>query len=116
MGSGALKTLSSDEVPHHQFLYVFSRGGHSSKPCVSLLLWGLSVCPRRYYWFFVTNTPIVNHRLTSLTSTWGPTLLGVAWFVPRMLGAVATQMSLFVAGVTLSKKEKSAKVTMKSKK
>src|SRR6266702_3259623 len=102
MGSGVLKTLSSNEVPHHQFLYVFSRGGHPSEPCVRLLLWGLSVSSCRYYWLFIADASVVDHRFMSLTRSWGPASLGIVWSVPCMLGAIATQMSLFVASITLN--------------
>src|SRR6266702_886375 len=102
MGSGILKTLSSDEVPHHQFLYVFSRGGHPSEPCVCLLLWGLSVSSCHYYWLFITDASVIDHGFTSLTLSWGPTSLSGVWFIPRMLGTIATQMSLFVASITLN--------------
>src|SRR6266702_2759113 len=99
MGSGALKTLSSDKIPHNQFLHVFSCGGHPSKPCVRLLLRGLSISPCCYYWLLVADASVVDYRFASLSWLWGPVPPSVVWSVPRMLGAVATQMPLLVTGI-----------------
>src|SRR6266702_1822479 len=101
MGSGVLKTLSSDKISHHQFLHVFSGGGHSSKPFVCLLLWGLGICLCRRHFFFI-DAPVIHNGFASLALSWGPVSLIVVWFVPCVLGAIATQMSLLVAGVTLN--------------
>ncbi len=101
MGSGTLKTLLSNEVPHYYLLYIFAGGGHPSKPCIGLLLQSLGVCSCRDY-FFITNAPIINYRFMSLALTRGPISLVVTWPIPSMLGAVATEMSLFVTGVTLN--------------
>jgi len=75
MGSGVLKTLSSNEVPHHQFLYVFSGRGYSLEPCISLLLWRLSVGTRYHRLFFITDTSVVDHGVTPLTWAWDPVAL-----------------------------------------
>src|SRR6266702_1603463 len=101
MGSGVLKTLSSDKVSHHQFLHVFSCGGHSPKPFVCLLLWGLGIRSCRGYFFFI-NTPIIHDGFASLALSWGPVSLVAVRFVPRVLGAIATQVPLFMTGVTLN--------------
>src|SRR6266702_1681775 len=100
MGSGGLKTLPSDKVSHHQFLHIFSCGGHSSEPFVCLLLWGLSICSCRC--FFFVDASVIYHSFASLALSWGPVLLSVVWFVPRVLRTIATEMSLFVAGITLN--------------
>ncbi len=99
MGSGALKTLLSYKVSKDQFLYIFPRSSHSPKPCVGLLLWRLRTSDGN---LFIDYTPVIDDCFTSLTRTWGPTWLIVPSSVPRMLGAVATQMSLFMTGVTLN--------------
>ena len=102
MGSGVLKTLSSDEISHHQFLHVFSCGGHSSKPFVCLLLWGLNG-RSRYRRFLFAYASIIDYCFASLTGTWSPVALPFsAWLIPRVLGTIATQMSLFMARVTLN--------------
>src|SRR6266702_8010401 len=102
MGSGALKTLSSDKIPHHQFLYVFSCGSHSSKPFVRLLLWRLSIGSCRCYLFFFSDASVIHYGFAPLGLSQGPVPLSVIWSVPRMLGTIATQMSLFMASVTLN--------------
>src|SRR6266702_4713887 len=101
MGSGVLKALSSDKISHYQFLYVFSSGGHPSKPLICLLLWSLGICSCRCY-FFVVDTSVIYDGFASLARSRGSISLVVVRPVPRMLGAIATQMSLFVAGVTLN--------------
>ncbi len=100
MGSGVLKTLSSDKVPYYQFLYVFSCRSYSSKPCIGLLLQSLGVrsCHRD---FLITDASVVDDGIVSSAEVRGPVAL-VVRFVPRVLGAVATQMSLFMARVTLN--------------
>src|SRR6266702_985254 len=99
MGSGVLKTLLSDKVAKDQFLYVFSCRGHSSEPCVGLLLRCLRTSGDD---FFIHHTSVIDDCLTRLTQARGPIRLRVSSNVPRMLGTVATQMSLFMAGVTLN--------------
>src|SRR6266702_1037159 len=99
MGLGVLKTLLSDKVSKDQFLYVFSRRGYSSKPCVGLLLRCLRTSGDD---FFIHHTSVVDDCFTRLTRAWGPIRLRVSLSVPRMLGTVATQMSLFMASVTLN--------------
>src|SRR6266702_3711416 len=101
MGSGILKTLSFYKVPHDQFLYVFSSCGHSSEPCVGLLLWSLSGRPCNEGLLIFADASVINHCVVSLTRAQGPTLLTVG-LVPCVLGAVATQMSLFMACVALT--------------
>src|SRR6266702_553792 len=102
MGSGALKTLLSDKISHDQFLYLFSCGSHSSEPCIGLLLRGLSVSSCRYYWFLVADASVIDHCFTPLSRSWGPVSSSIIWSVPRVLGAVAAQMSLLVTGITLN--------------
>src|SRR6266702_342664 len=102
MGSGVLKTLSSDKVSYYQLLYVFPCSGHSSKPCIGLLLWGLSICSCCHYLLFVASASVINYCFASLALAWGPVSLVITWFVPRMLRAVAAQVSLFVTGITLN--------------
>jgi len=102
MGSGILKTLSSNKVSHHQFLHVFSHSGHSSKPRIGLLLWGLIVWSFSHRLFIIANASVVNHRFSSLTGMQGPVALVVVGSIPGMLRAVATQVSLFVTGITLN--------------
>src|SRR6266702_1899236 len=66
MGSGALKTLSSDEIPHYQFLHFFSHRRDSLEPRVGLLLGSLSVGSCDGGLFFVVYAPIVYYGLPSL--------------------------------------------------
>src|SRR6266702_5360798 len=58
--------------------------------------------PTVCYYFLVANASVINHSFTSLALMRSPVSLIVVWFVPRMLGAVATQMSLFVTSVALN--------------
>src|SRR6266702_1595571 len=103
MGSGALKILSSDEVPHNQFLYFFPCGCYSAKPCVSLLLWGLSGGPCNETLLFFANTSIVDYCIASLTWAWvSPILPLLSGHIPGVLRAVATQVSFLMTGVTLN--------------
>src|SRR6266702_8520772 len=100
MGSGVLKTLSSYKVSEDQFLDVFSCGGHSPKPRICLLLWRLGVCSSSDD-FVPINTSVVYHHLASLAGSLDPVLSVVlAVVIPRMLGTVATKMSLFMTRVT----------------
>src|SRR6266702_5523333 len=101
MGSGVLKTLSPYKVSHHQFLYVFSCCCYPSKPRISLLLWGLSICSCDRRLFFLAYTSVVYYCFAPLAGAWGPAS-GLVWFVPCMLRAIATQMSLLVTCVALN--------------
>jgi len=89
MGSGILKTLLSNKVPHDELLYFFSCTGHPSKPCIGLLLGCLSVCYEHCVIF--DDASVICYCFASLTS-----------LVPCVLGAVATEMSLFVTGIALN--------------
>ncbi len=101
MGSGILKTLSSHEVPHNQFLYIFSSCCHSPKPVVGLLLWCLSGRLCNCVWFFIDDTSVVHYCIASLTRVWSPLPL-VVRLVPCMLGAVATNVPPLVTSITLN--------------
>src|SRR6266702_2197180 len=101
MGSGTLKTLSSCEVSHNQFLYVLPCGCHSSKPHVCLLLRSLSGRSCNDGLFFIIGASVVDYRVASLTRLWRPILLTTSP-VPGMLRAVATYMSLFVTRIALN--------------
>ncbi len=103
MGSGALKILPSSKVPHDQFLYFFSRGCYFMKPCVSLLLWGLSGGSCNKTLLLIANTPIVDYCITSLTWAWVlPVLPSLSGCIPGVLRAVVTQVSFLMTGVTLN--------------
>ncbi len=89
MGSGILKTLSSNKVPYDKLLYFFSHTSHSSKPCIGLLLGCLSACHEHLVVF--NDAPVIYYRFASLAS-----------LVSHVLGAVATKMSFFVTGIALN--------------
>ncbi len=89
MGSGILKTLPSNEVSYHEFLYFLSGTSHSSKPGIGLLLGHLSTCHQHLVVF--NDASVIHYHFVSLTP-----------LVPGVLGAVATEVSFFVTGITLN--------------
>src|SRR6266702_7482509 len=99
MGSGALKTLLSNKVSKNQFLYVVSCGSYSPEPCIGLLLRCLRMSGND---FFVDYASVVDDCFSPLAWAWDPIRLVASWGIPRMLGTIATQMSLFMTGVTLN--------------
>src|SRR6266702_196803 len=100
MGSGILKTLSSDEVPYDQFLYIFSCCSYPSKPHIGLLLRSLGGCSCRRDLLF-TDASVVDYGVASSAGVWGPVAL-VVRPIPRMLGTVATQVPFFMTCITLN--------------
>src|SRR6266702_2453178 len=104
MGSGVLKTLPSYKVSKDQFLDFFSHSSHSVEPRIGLLLRRLSVCLGSDD-FVSVDASIVDYCLASLARTWDPisvVALAVVVLVPHMLWTVVTEMSFFVACVTLN--------------
>ncbi len=92
MGLGSLKILLSKEIPHYEVLDLFAFICYSVKPCICRLLWGLCRASHCDDLFFPYHASIVDYCLSSLALV----------FIPSMLGAIVTEVSLLMTGVTLN--------------
>ncbi len=100
MGLGSLKILSPQEVPHYKVLNFLLFIRHSSEPGIHFLLWGLRQASCHADRFFAYNTSIVDYGFSPFTAR--IPCVSALLPIPCMLGAVVTNMSLFMAGVTLN--------------
>ena len=92
MGLGSLKILLPQEISHDKILDFFSFIGNSPQPGISQLLGGLCHVSGTDDLFFFNYALVVHYCFSPPASV----------FVPSMLQAIATEVSLLMAGIALN--------------
>ncbi len=100
MGSSSLKILLPQQISHYKILHLFSFVGYSPEPRISRLLRGLCGASSHNWRFFVYCASIIHYRFSSFASL--IPCISAVLPVPRVLWAIATEMPLFMACVTLN--------------